>query len=225
MILKQGWKSLKEAFNYMKNPENRKKPIGILLLEVGKIVIASLSTIGAIVLGEVIEKSLIAIPFLAIEIPLLGSLANIIGIFMGASISGVIGAIAINYIQKKLEKKLKNEALTKQINKGNEILVTQAKIQKVSEQKLVFTKIQTASNIKDRHNNFYEYIEENEKDIDEKKKILKNELEEYIKNTDKTLEEYIEENSIVIRDEEIEKQRKKEEEFDNMDSLLSGLFD
>jgi len=144
---------------------------------------------------------------------------------MGASISGVIGAIAINYIQKKLEKKLKNEALTKQINKGNEILVTQAKIQKVSEQKLVFTKIQTASNIKDRHNNFYEYIEENEKDIDEKKKILKNELEEYIKNTDKTLEEYIEENSIVIRDEEIEKQRKKEEEFDNMDSLLSGLFD
>ena len=144
---------------------------------------------------------------------------------MGASISGVIGAIVINYIQSKLEKKLKNEALAKQIDKGNKILVTQAKIQKVNEQKLVFTKIQTASNIKDRHNNFYEYIEENEKDIDEKKKILKNELEEYIKNTDKTLEEYIEENSIVIRDEEIEKQRKKEEEFDNMDSLLSGLFD
>ena len=224
-ILKQGWKSLKEAFNYIKNPENRKKPIGILLLEIGKIIIMGISAVGAIALGEVIEVVLSGIPFLAIEIPLLGSLANIIGIFMGASISGVIGAIAINYIQSKLEKKLKNEALAKQIDKGNEILVTQAKIQKVNEQKLVFTKIQTASNIKDRHNNFYEYIEENEKDIDEKKKILKNELEEYIKNTDKTLEEYIEENSIVIRDEEIEKQRKKEEEFDNMDSLLSGLFD
>ena len=147
MILKQGWKSLKEAFNYMKNPENRKKPIGILLLEVGKIVIASLSAIGAIVLGEVIEKSLMAIPFLAIEIPLLGSLANILGIFMGASVSGVIGAIAINYIQSKLEKKLKNEALTKQIDKGNEILVNQAKIQKVSEQKLVYTKVQTTSKV------------------------------------------------------------------------------
>ena len=224
-ILKQGWRSLKEAFNYIKNPENRKKPIGVLLFEIGKIIVAGVSAVGAVLLGEIIEIILSGIPFLAIEIPLLGSLANIIGIFMGASISGVIGAIAINYIQSKLEKKLKNEALAKQIDKGNEILVTQAKIQKVNEQKLVFTKIQTASNIKDRHNNFYEYIEENEKDIDEKKKILKNELEEYIKNTDKTLEEYIEENSIVIRDEEIEKQRKKEEEFDNMDSLLSGLFD
>ena len=225
MILKQGWKSLKEAFNYMRNPENRKKPIGILLLEVGKIVIASLSAIGAIVLGEVIEKTLMTVPFLAIEIPLLGSLANIIGIFMGASISGVIGAIAINYIQSKLEKKLKNEALIKQIDKGNEILVTQAKIQKVNEQKLVFTKIQTASNIKDRHNEFSEYVEENEKEIEEKNKILKNELEEYTKNTNKNLEKYIEENSIVISDEEIEKQKKKEEEFNNIDSLLSGLFD
>ena len=225
MILKQGWKSLKEAFNYMKNPENRKKPIGILLLEVGKIVIASLSAIGAIVLGEVIEKSLMAIPFLAIEIPLLGSLANILGIFMGASISGVIGAIAINYIQSKLEKKLKNEALTKQINKGNEILVNQAKIQKVSEQKLVYTKVQTTSNIEDRHDKFSEFIEENEKDINEKEKDLKSELEEYVRNTDKKLEEYIEKNKIIITDEEIEKQKKKEEEFDNMDSLLSGLFD
>ena len=225
MILKQGWKSLKEAFNYMKNPENRKKPIGILLLEVGKIVIASLSTIGAIVLGEVIEKSLMAIPFLAVEIPLLGSLANILGIFMGASVSGVIGAIAINYIQSKLEKKLKNEALTKQINKGNEVLVTQAKIQKVSEEKLVYTKVQTVSNIKDRHDKFSEYINENERDIEEKEKDLKIELEEYTKNSDKNLEEYIIENSIVISNEEIEKQKKKEEEFDNMDSLLSGLFD
>lgn len=224
-ILKQGWRSLKEAFNYIKNPENRKKPIGVLLFEIGKIIIAGVSAVGAVLLGEIIEIILSGIPFLAIEIPLLGSLANIIGIFMGAAISGVIGAIAINYIQKKLEKKLKSETTIKQIEKGNEILLTQAKIQKVSEQKLVFTKVQTASNIKDRHNNFYEYIEENEKDIDEKKKILKNELEEYIKNTDKTLEEYIEENSIVIRDEEIEKQRKREEEFDNMDSLLSGLFD
>ena len=225
MILKQGWKSLKEAFNYMKNPENRKKPIGILLLEVGKIVIASLSAIGAIVLGEVIEKALMTVPFLAIEIPLLGSLANILGIFMGASVSGVIGAIAINYIQSKLEKKLKNEALTKQINKGNEVLVTQAKIQKVSEEKLVYTKVQTVSNIKDRHDKFSEYINENERDIEEKEKDLKIELEEYTKNSDKNLEEYIIENSIVISDEEIEKQKKKEEEFNNMDSLLSGLFD
>lgn len=225
MILKQGWKSLKEAFNHMRNPENRKKPIGVLLLEVGKIVIASLSAISAIVLGEVIEKSLMTIPFLAVEIPLLGSLANIIGIFMGASISGVIGAIAINFIQKKLEKKLKNVATIKQIEKGNEVLVTQAKIQKVSEQKLIYTKIQTASNIKNRHEKFSEYIKENEKDIKEKEKDSKNELEKYIKNSDKNLDNYIEENSIIITDEEIEEQKKKDEKFDEIDSLLNDLLE
>lgn len=144
---------------------------------------------------------------------------------MGASISGIIGAITIDLIQKLVEKKLKNEALTKQINKGNEILVSQAKIQKVSEQKLVYTKVQTTSNIKDRHDEISEYIEKNEKDTKEKEKISKDELEEYTKNADRNLEKYIEENSIVIGDEELEKQKKKEEEFDNMDSLLSGLFD
>ena len=224
-ILKQGWRSLKEAFNYIKNPENRKKPIGILLLEIGKIVIAGISAVGAIALGEVIELALSGIPFLAIEIPLLGSLANVIGIFMGASISGIIGAITIDLIQKLVEKKLKNEALTKQINKGNEILVSQAKIQKVSEQKLVYTKVQTTSNIKDRHDEISEYIEKNEKDTKEKEKISKDELEEYTKNADRNLEKYIEENSIVIGDEELEKQKKKEEELDNIDSLLNGLFD
>ena len=106
-ILKQGWRSLKEAFNYIKNPENRKKPIEILLLEIGKIVIAGISAVGAIALGEVIELALSGIPFLAIEIPLLGSLANVIGIFMGASISGIIGAITIDLIQKSVEKKIK----------------------------------------------------------------------------------------------------------------------
>ena len=225
MILKKGWKSLKEAFNFMRNPENRKKPIGVILLEVGKIVIASLSAIGAIVLGEVIEKALMTVPFLAIEIPLLGSLANIIGIFIGASISGVIGAIAINYIQKKLEKKLKNEATIKQIDKGNEVLVTQAKIQKVSEQKLVYTKVQTASNIKGRHDKFSEYIEEKEKDIKEKEKGLKIELEEYRKNSDKNLNEYIGENTIIITNEEIEEPKKKDEEFDEIDSLLNDLLE
>ena len=224
-ILKQGWRSLKEAFNYIKNPENRKKPIGVLLFEIGKIIIAGVSAVGAVLLGEIIEIILSGIPFLAIEIPLLGSLANIIGIFMGASISGVIGAIAINYIQKKLEKKLKSETTIKQIEKGNEILLTQAKIQEVSEKKLVNKKIKTAFDIKSRHEKFSEYIEENEKDIEEKEKALKSELEEYTKTANKNLDGYIEKNSIIVTDEEIEKQKKKDEEFDEIDSLLNGLFD
>ena len=224
-ILKQGWKSLKEAFNYIKNPKNRKKPIGILLLEIGKIIIMGISAVGAIALGEVIEVALSGIPFLAIEIPLLGSLANIIGIFMGASISGIIGAIGINLIQKSIEKKLKNETLTKQIDKGNEVLITQYKIQKVTEKKLIYTKIRTASNIKNRHEEFLNYIEEKKLEIEEKNKILKNELEEYKKDKEKNLKEYIEKNSIIISDEEKESQKKREEKFDDIDSILNNLID
>lgn len=224
-ILKQGWKSLKEAFNYIKNPENRKKPIGILLLEIGKIIIMGISAVGAIALREVIEVALSGIPFLAIEIPLLGSLANIIGIFMGASISGVIGAIGINLIQKSIEKRLKNETLTKQIDKGNEVLITQYKIQKVTEKKLIYTKIRTASNIKNRYEEFLNYIEGKKLEIEEKNKILKNELEEYKKDKEKNLKEYIEKNSIIISDEEKESQKKREEKFDDIDSILNNLID
>ena len=76
-------------------------------MQVGKIIIAGLTGITALGLGEVIEKGLGTIlPALSvIQIPLLGSLANIIGIFMGAIISGIIGAVAIYFIQKAIEKK------------------------------------------------------------------------------------------------------------------------
>lgn len=225
MILKQGWKSLKEAFNYIKNPENRKKSIGVLLLEIGKIVVAGLSATGAIILGEVIEKGLMSIPFLAIEIPLLGSLANIIGIFMGASISGIMGAIVINLIQKSIEKKLKKETIKKQIIKGNEILVIQNKIQKVNEKKLVYRKTQVTSDIGSRHEGLSKYIEEHELEIEVKNKILKNELEEYTKDKEKKLKEYIEKNSIVSSDEETENQAKREKKFDSINSLLNNLID
>ena len=67
MMLKQGWKSLKEAVTYIKSPENKSKPIGRLLLETGKIVIAGLTGVGASVLGEVIEKGLMTIPIFAFE--------------------------------------------------------------------------------------------------------------------------------------------------------------
>ena len=93
MLLKHGWKSLKDAIAYIKSPENKGKPIGRLLLETGKIIIAGLTGAGALVLGEVIEKGLMTIPIFAVEIPLIGSLANILGIFFGAVVAGIIGAI------------------------------------------------------------------------------------------------------------------------------------
>ena len=122
IMLKQGWSSLKNAIAYIKDPANKGKPIGRLMMEVGKIVIAGMTGIGAMLLGEVIEKDLMTIPIFAVEIPLLGSLANILGIFLGAVVAGIIGAIAINIIEKQIEKSMKRDNVDAQIEKGNEIL-------------------------------------------------------------------------------------------------------
>ena len=225
MLLKQGWQSIKKAIDYIKNPQNKNKPIGRLILETGKIVIAGLTGVGAIVLSEVIEKGLSSIPILLVEIPLLGSLANIIGIFMGAVVSGIIGAIAIHFIQKTIEKKMKNEALLKQIDKGNEVLATQYKIQKLNEEKLIYQKRQVASNIINRHEKLSKYNSEIERETEEKNKIYKEELEEYKKNTKKNLEKYIAENIIISSEEEIKNQEKIEKNFDEIDSLLNSLID
>lgn len=151
MMLKQGWSSLKNAVAYIKDPANKGKPIGRLLMEVGKIVIAGMTGIGAMLLGEVIEKGLMTIPVFAVEIPLLGSLANILGIFLGAVVAGIIGAIAINIIEKQIEKSMKRENVDAQINKGNEILRMQHQLQVVNEAKLDHTKVIAAQNIHERH--------------------------------------------------------------------------
>lgn len=150
-MLKQGWRSLKNAITYIKNPANRGKPISRLLMEVGKIVIAGMTSIGAMALGEVIEKGLMTIPIFAFEIPLLGSLANILGIFLGATVAGIIGAIAINIIEKQIEKSMKHENVDAQIKNGNEILRTQHQLQAVNEVKLSHAKAEAAQNIRDRH--------------------------------------------------------------------------
>lgn len=151
IMLKQGWSSLKNAIAYIKDPANKGKPIGRLMMEVGKIVIAGMTGIGAMLLGEVIEKGLMTIPIFAVEIPLLGSLANILGIFLGAVVAGIIGAIAINIIEKQIEKSMKRDNVDAQIEKGNEILRTQHQLQAVNEVKLDHTKGTTAQNIHDRH--------------------------------------------------------------------------
>lgn len=151
MMLKQGWSSLKNAVKYIKDPSNKGKPVGILLMEVGKIIITGLTGAGALLLGEVIEKGLMAIPIFAFEIPLLGSLANILGIFFGAVVAGIIGAIAINLIEKQIEKSIKRDNIDAQIKKGNEILNLQHQVQVVSEVKLEHVKTSVAHDIHARH--------------------------------------------------------------------------
>lgn len=149
-LLKQGWKSLKEAVQYLRKPENRGKPLSYLLPQVGIIVVTGLSGIGAIVLGEFIEKGLIALlPGLGVDIPVLGSPANLIGTLMGAIVCGVIGAIAINLINKYVARQQKNDNLGAQIDKKNEILQTQDKLMKVKIQKMGNAKEDALRSMKD----------------------------------------------------------------------------
>ena len=149
-VLKTGWKSLLNAISYIRNPENRTKPFSVLMLEAGKIIVAGLSGIGALVLGEVIEKGLISMG-LVIQIPLLGSLASIIGLFVGAIVSGIVGALVLRWIDKLIANKLKKENTKQQIEKQNEILVTQEKLISVVEAKVENTKETVAKSIIERH--------------------------------------------------------------------------
>lgn len=151
MLLKQGWRALKDAVDYIRKPENKGKPIDRLILETGKILVAGLTGVSAILLGEGIEKGLMTIPVFAIEIPMLGSLANILGIFFGAVVAGITGAIAINLIDKYIEKQQKRENLKRQIEKKNEILDAQNRLTDAKVKKMIDEKERSAQSIKERH--------------------------------------------------------------------------
>lgn len=159
-LLKQGWKSLKEAVQYLRKPENRGKPLSHLLPQVGIIVVTGLSGVGAIALGEFIEKSLIGIPFLAVEIPLLGSPANLIGMLMGAIVCGVIGAIAINLINKHIAKQQENDNLDAQIDKKNEILAVQDQLLCAKGEKFNITQQEVSQDVSERHKSAVSHMTE-----------------------------------------------------------------
>ena len=151
MLLKQGWKSLNDAVSFWQNPENRYMPFSRKILEVGKIVVAGVSASGAIVLGETIQTGLMTIPVFAVEIPLLGSLASLIGIFMGALIAGVLGAIVINLIDQLTAKQRKKEIVSDQVDTGNQILSIQEKLYNLNVQRANQTMYRAASSISKRH--------------------------------------------------------------------------
>ncbi len=154
IFLKQGYKSFKEAIRYLKDPQNREKPFSIKLLQVGKIITAGLVAGGAILLGEAIEKGLMNIPGFAFPIPMLGSLASLLGIFFGALISGIIGALALRELDKAIANKQKKDNEAKQIEAGNKIIGTQINMIKVGIIETAVAKTQTATNISERHQDY-----------------------------------------------------------------------
>lgn len=169
-LIKQGGESVKKAIDYVKAPENRRKSFGVLMLEIGKIVMTGLTAIGALVLGEVIEKALMAFPVFAAEIPLIGSLANIVGIFLGAVVAGIAGALVMNLVDRLIAKKQKQEITERQIDKGNEVLAKQAQVIVVNQEQLRRTKAKTGVSIKARHETAAEVMREAAENIFTEKK-------------------------------------------------------
>lgn len=151
VMLKQGWRSLKEAVEYLRKPENRGKPMRELLPQVGIIVVSGLSAIGAMALGEVIETELMTIPFLAVPIPIIGTPANLIGTMLGAIICGVVGAIAINLINRYVAEQQKSDNTFAQAEKRNEIRALQDRLIGVKSDKADTTHREVAQSIADRH--------------------------------------------------------------------------
>ncbi len=151
IFLKQGYKSVKEAIHFLKDPAKKNMPFSLKMMEIGKIVIVGLTAGGTIVLSEVIEKGLMSIPGFAFEIPLLGSLASLIGMFFGALVCGLIGALALNLIDRLIANKLKRINTQQQIKKKNEILETQGQLNKIVAKRVEEVQNETFASIKERH--------------------------------------------------------------------------
>lgn len=151
VMLKQGWRSLKDAVEYLRKPENRGKPMRELLPQVGIIVVSGLSAIGAAALGEIIEAELMTIPFLAAPLPIIGTPANLIGTMLGAIICGVAGAIAIDCINRYVANQQKSTNTLAQTEKRNEILALQGRLIDVKRNKANSTQLDVAQSIAARH--------------------------------------------------------------------------
>ena len=151
-FIHQGWRSLKEAIDYLNNPDNKEKSVQIMMLEIGKIVVAGLSATGAILLGETLGASLTAsFPVLAISIPLLGTIGGLIGTFMGATLSGIIGAFVLKMIDQQIVDRQIADLSSERIDQKNEMLVIQNQLLDVKNIKLEVEKNTIVNTIKERH--------------------------------------------------------------------------
>ena len=151
IYLKQGYESVKSAIKFLKDPANRNMPFNIKMLQVGKIIIVGFTAGGAILLGETIEKGLMTIPVFAFNIPWFGSLASILGMFFGALVSGIIGAFALNLIDKAIAKETKTINEGQQIEKRNAIIQVQDELIAVTQKQVENKKYEVAVDLAKRH--------------------------------------------------------------------------
>ena len=187
-MLKQGISSIISAIKFIKDPANRKKSFGTLVIEVGKLVIGGLTVAGATSLSTVIKTALMGIPIFAFPIPVLGPLAGIIGILMGSVIAGIIGAVIINWLDKLTAKTRKTDLREKTVEKQTEVLNVQGKLITVGVIKKEKAKYETEKNINERHEKAGKEIKDCLTDIFEKSEELNSDLDDIDADLDALLD-------------------------------------
>lgn len=180
-LLKQLFGSIRESISYLSKPENQSHSTVIKIAHVSKIITSALVGVGAMFLGEYFEHFLNKIPGMTFEIKLLGTIANILGMFLASLLTGILGAIIINGLDGFISRKLQAENKRQQANKRNELLRIQEVQIFVAEQNVAVKRNDIFSKMAKNHQKLRELLgnvdeEFSNSKIDFKQRLLANEI-------------------------------------------------
>lgn len=180
-LIKQLFGSIRESISYLSNPENQTHSTAIKIAHISKIITSALVGVGAMFLGEYFEKYLLTISGMQTLIPLLGTIANILGMFLASLLAGILGAVIINRLDQFISKKLIEENQKKQANKKNELLRIQDVQIFVAEQNVAVKRNDIFIKMAKNHQKLRELLgnvqeEFSNSKIDFKQRLLANEM-------------------------------------------------
>ena len=180
-LIKQLFGSIRESISYLSNPENQTHSTAIKIAHISKIITSGLVAVGAMFLGEYFEQFLNKVPGMTFEIKLLGTIANILGMFFASLLTGILGAIIINGLDQFISKKLIEENQKKQANKKNELLRIQDVQIFVAEQNVAVKRNDIFIKMAKNHQKLRELLgnvqeEFSNSKIDFKQRLLANEM-------------------------------------------------
>ena len=132
-------------------------------------------------LGEYFEKYLLTISGMQTSIPLVGTLANILGMFLASLLTGILGAIIINGLDGFISRKLQEENKKQQADKKNELLRIQDVQIFVAEENVAIKRNQIFSKMAQNHQKLRELLGNVQEDIylskvNFKQRLLNNEI-------------------------------------------------
>ena len=175
-MIKQLFGSIRESISYLSNPENQTHSVAIKIAHISKIITSGLVAVGALFLGEYFEQFLNKIPGMTFEIKLLGTLANILGMFFASLLTGILGAIIINGLDGFISRKLQDENKKQQADKKNELLRIQDVQIFVAEENVAIKRNQIFSKMAQNHQKLRELLENIQEDIYQSKDNFKQRL-------------------------------------------------